>query len=97
MSGEIKDVIKGIITDLKTKEEKEAGFLKVWEKAAGKRAAKHAKPVFFKKKRLVVNVTDSSWLYKLTLDKETLVDKFNKNMKDRKRRIKELQFRVGKV
>lgn len=93
----LRDVIKKVISDLEKKEEKEADILKIWEKAAGKKAARHAKPVFLKKKRLVVKVSDSSWLYKLTLEKSALIDKFNRNLKNSGKKIKELQFRVGKI
>lgn len=93
----LKDVLKKVIGDLEQKEEKEENLLRVWENAIGKKTAKHTKPVFFKKKRLVVNVSDSSWLYKLTLEKGALIEKFNQTLKNKRKKIKELQFRIGGV
>lgn len=94
---ELKDVIKTVITNLKKKEKQESDILKTWEKTAGKKASKHTKPVFLKKKRLVVNISDSSWLYKLTLDKRALIKKFNYHLKDPKKKIKELQFKIASM
>jgi predicted nucleic acid-binding Zn ribbon protein len=91
------DVVKKVISDLESKEEKGENLAKIWEKAAGRKAAKHTKPVFIKKKRLVVNVSDSSWLYKLTMDKRELIEKLNHGLKSAKKKIKELQFRVGEI
>ena len=67
----LKDVIKKIISDLETKDREESDIAGLWEKTAGKRAAKHTKPAFLKAKRLVVNTENSAWLYKLTLEKKT--------------------------
>jgi len=97
MNDDLKDVIKKVISDIEKKEEKGTDFLKTWEKTVGEKAARHTRPVFIKRKRLVVNVNDSSWLYKLTLDKQALIERYNKHQKDRKQKIKELQFRVGEV
>lgn len=92
----LKDVVKKIISGLEKKEKEESDILRAWEKAAGRGASKHTKPAFLKAKRLIVNVSDSSWLYKLTLEKDRLIEKFNANAKGRKK-IKELQFRIGTV
>lgn len=92
-----KDVLKKVISDLEKKEEKESDIIAAWENAAGKKAAKHTKPVFLKKKKLIIIVSDSTWLYKLTLEKDMLIKKFNRNIDGVKKKIKELQFRVGEV
>lgn len=94
---QLKDIIKTVISDLEKKEEKETSIVRIWEEAAGRKAAKHTKPVFIKKKRLVVNVSDSSWLYKLTMDKRELIEKLNRGLKSQRKKIKELQFRVGEI
>ncbi|UCD54658.1 MAG: DUF721 domain-containing protein [Candidatus Omnitrophota bacterium] len=93
---ELKDIVKKVITDLEKREKEELDVCKIWEKVAGKKASKHTKPAFLKSKRLVVNVSDSSWLYKLTMEKDKLIQGFNKDLKGRKK-IKELQFRIGEV
>ena len=92
----LKDVIKKIISDIEKREKEELDLLKIWENAAGKKAAKHTKPTFLKSKRLIINVSSSSWLYKLTLEKQNLMKEINKNLKGPKK-IKELQFRIGDI
>ena len=66
-----------------------------WADAAGEKAVRHAKPVSLRKKRLVVNVDGSSWLYELTLKKESLLTKMKQRLGEE--RIKELQFRIGEL
>ncbi len=92
----LKDVIKSIINNLEKREKEENDLSRIWEKTVGEKAARHTKIAFFKAKRLVVNVSDSSWLYKLTIDKKNLMKNLNKNIKGRKK-IKELQFRIGEI
>ena len=70
-------------------------FDPVEEGAAGEKAVRHAKPVSLRKKRLVVNVDGSSWLYELTLKKESLLTKMKQRLGEE--RIKELQFRIGEL
>lgn len=94
--GPLKDVVKKIIGDLEKKEKEELDVLKIWKKTVGTKAAKHTSPAFLKGKRLVVCVSDSAWLYKLTLEKSKLIQKFNNNIKSKKK-IRELQFRIGNV
>ena len=90
----LKDVLKQIIGNIEKKEKEELDLLKFWEEAIGKGGARHTKIAFLKPKRLVVNVSDSTWLYKLTMDKKNIIKKFNKQSK---KKIKELQFRIGKI
>jgi len=94
---QVKSIIKGIISNLEEKEEKEENIIKLWEDAAGVEIAKHTKPISFRRKKLLVNVDNSSWLYKLTLEKNTLIDKFNLKVSKKQKKIKELQFRIGKI
>jgi len=92
----LKDLVKKIISDLEKRDEKEEHLKDVWEKSVGESGAKHTKIAFLKGKRLVVNVSDSTRLYKLTLEKKNLINKLNENIKSKKK-IKELQFRIGKI
>ena len=92
----LKDVLKKIISDIEKKEKDEVNISKIWEKTAGKKACKHTKVAFLKARRLVVNVSDSSWLYKLTLEKGRLIKDFNNNLKSKKK-IRNLQFRIGEI
>ncbi|MCQ9206793.1 MAG: DUF721 domain-containing protein [Omnitrophica bacterium] len=93
----LKNVIKKVISDLERTETKEANIVETWSKIVGKKAAERTRPVFLKKKKLVVNVSDSAWLYKLTLEKNALINTFNTRIKNPARKIRELQFRVGEV
>ena len=96
MKNQLKNIVKNVISDLEKREQKEQDIKKTWEQAAGKKAAGHTKLVFFKSKRLIVNVSDSSRLYELTVAKQEIIKKFNKNI-DGRSQIKELQFRIGKI
>jgi predicted nucleic acid-binding Zn ribbon protein len=91
----LKGVVDKILSDIKKREKEEVDIEKVWKKTAGAKAAKHSKPAFLKSKRLVVQVASSSWLYTLTLEKSRLIKKFNTNVKGNKKKINELQFRIG--
>ena len=66
-----------------------------WEEIAGDKAARHAKPTSLRKKRLVISVDGSSWLYELTLKKEFLLNGLKSKLGEDK--IKELQFRIGEL
>jgi len=93
---ELKDVVKQVISGLEKRQEEESAVIKAWQNAVGKKAAAHTKPVLFKGKKLVINVSDSSWLYKLTLEKKRIIKIFNENAKTRKK-AEELQFRIGEI
>jgi len=93
---QLKSIVKKIISGLEEREKEDADILKLWEMAAGKKASKYTKPVFLKSKRLIVTVSNSSWLYNLTLEKNKLLQKINSGLKTKKK-IKELQFRIGQV
>lgn len=91
----IKEIAKNIITDLSNQRlSKEEKIKKVWQKAVGKRFYPHTQPVSFRKKRLVINVDSSGWLYELTMRKKEITLKLNKMLKND---FKELQFRIGKI
>ena len=92
----LKNILKELISELGKKEKEETDILKTWEKTVGEKGAKHTKPVFLKTQKLVVNVDNSPWLYKLTTEKSKLIMEFNKNLKKRDK-IKQLQFRIGDI
>lgn len=66
-----------------------------WRRAAGEAAAKHSRPVSFKRKCLIVNVTSSSWLYELTVRKKEIMNALEAEL--RGGRVKELRFRIGDI
>jgi len=66
-----------------------------WRISAGEAAARHAKPVSFKKASLVIDVANSSWLYELSIRKQELVKSLELQLKGKK--IKEIRFRIGDI
>lgn len=92
----LKDILKGIISRLEKDRGGEGpGVLEAWKKAVTAGAAKHTRPVSLKAGRLVVHVTDSSRLYNLTLEKQKIIRKLNGYLK--KKKIKEIRFKIGEV
>ncbi|MBU4377250.1 MAG: DUF721 domain-containing protein [Candidatus Omnitrophica bacterium] len=92
--------IDGLIKSLIGRLERDSGpttedIGSAWKRAAGEAAFKHTKPAALRKKRLVINVDGSSWLYELTLKKEALLAEMRKILGEDK--IKELQFRIGEL
>jgi predicted nucleic acid-binding Zn ribbon protein len=92
IDGVIKSVIEKLEKDPRPTSE-DIGA--AWKEAAGEKAARHTKPASLRKKNLVINVDGSSWLYELTLRKESLLAAMKKRLGGKK--IKELQFRIGEL
>jgi len=95
-SGSIEDILKDVIKDIGGKgrfsEEEIAGL---WAESAGEAAARHSKPVAFKKAVLTVNVDGSSWLYELTTKKKEIIKKLEGKFANKK--VREIRFRIGEV
>ena len=68
---------------------------KIWKEVAGEKAFVHSRPASLRKKKLVINVDGSSWLYELTLRKEELLAGLKRGLG--KNKVKELQFRIGEL
>ncbi len=66
-----------------------------WKDVAGVRAFCHTRPVSLRKKRLVIHVDGSTWLYELSMRKEGLLRKLKQRLGDDK--IKQIQFRIGET
>ena len=66
-----------------------------WREAAGEAAAKHSKPVSFKKAVLAVNVANSSLLYELSVRKKDLLESLSARLKGKK--VREIRFRIGEI
>lgn len=91
----IKDVARGVLKRLA--KDGPAGrdrIKKAWEKAAGKGFRGHTLPVSFRKRRLVVNVDSSGWLYEITMKKREISAKLKRALKDD---FAELRFRIGEI
>lgn len=80
----LKDAIKDIIRKLEKGAKKDSELISIWEKVVGKDASKHTKPRSLKSGRLVVNVSDSSRLYDLTLKRQELINAINRQLKRKK-------------
>ena len=86
----IKNILKHVLKGIS---EKGAGINEAWDAAAGEDAAGHTKILSLKRGRLVINVSDSSRLFDLTMRKKQLIEQMNE--KDGKRRITEIRFKIG--
>lgn len=93
--------MRGIVSNIDQKTIlTEETMMGVWTRAAGKRAAKHSRPVQLKKSKLIVNVENSSWLYELTLNRKKIVPKLDREiarLTDNKKTVKDIQLRIGEV
>ncbi len=52
--------------------------LALWNKVAGKQIIRYSRPVAIKKNKLFVEVTDSTWLFHLTMLKSRIIEDFNR-------------------
>ncbi|MBU0633993.1 MAG: DUF721 domain-containing protein [Candidatus Omnitrophica bacterium] len=66
-----------------------------WKKIITKKASQCAQPVLVRNKVLVVIVSNSAWLHQLTLEKEKIIQKINKTLKQQA--IDGIRFKLGNV
>lgn len=52
--------------------------LALWNKIAGKQIIQHSRPLAIKNNKLFVEVTDSTWLFHLTMLKPRIIEDFNR-------------------
>ncbi|HHT46062.1 MAG TPA: DUF721 domain-containing protein [Firmicutes bacterium] len=52
-------------------------YLSAWDKIVGPKISRHARPLTINKKKLIVEVNDSNWLYHLTMLKGRIIKDFN--------------------
>ena len=89
-------LLRDAIKDLSGKERfGEEEIIGAWEAAVGKAAARHSKPVSFKKATIVVNVDRSGWLYELTVQKKEILKKLEERLQGKK--IKDIRLRIGEI
>jgi len=92
----IEDLVKGVIKELSKKGRLSAEEIAaVWASAVGDAAAKHTKPIAFRRSDLVVHVDDSGWLYELSTKKRDILKKLEGKLKNRK--LKNIRFRIGEI
>ena len=91
----IKDTVASVIGNLVHKKTSASGEEPhTWlKKVLTKKELGHIKFNYFKNGVLNVNVDSSSWLYSLSLKKETLREKLQKQSE----KIKDIRFRIGEI
>ncbi len=90
-------VVGGLLRKLESGKGKKGDKVRTaWEISAPAGTAEHTQPVSFKKGTLMVIVENSTWLYKMTMEKRNLIKKFNEEYRGRQE-LTEIRFRVGKI
>ena len=93
----VEDVLKDVLKKWRAgKLEKGLAVKGAWAEALGEKEKEHAHPVNFRKGVITVIVDNSSWLYRLTVEKRGILEKFNKVYSGRMK-AKDIRFRVGSV
>jgi len=93
----IEDIVSGLLKKLEGGNVKQGNAVRLaWRDAAGEHALGHTQPGSFKKGTLMVIVENSTWLYKLTMEKKKIIGKFNEAYTGRQK-LEEVRFRVGDV
>ncbi len=88
-------ILDGLITKLEKGAVKKGNAVRMaWRAASGEETAKHTRPVSLKNGVLMVIVENSVWLYKLTLEKMDIMNKFN-NVYTGRKKANNIRFRVG--
>ena len=95
--GHIEHIVDGVLRKLEKGNAKKGNAVReAWVKAVGEKALGAAQPVSFKQGTLMVIVENSTWLYKLTMEKRGIVALFNEHYTGRQK-LNEIRFRVGKT
>jgi predicted nucleic acid-binding Zn ribbon protein len=96
-TGHVRQVLSQLITKWeKEKVSKGCAVREAWAHAVGENIKKHSRPVSLKNGTMVVIVEDTSWLYKLTLEKREILSRFNEKYSGRKK-PQDLRFRIGSL
>ncbi|MGB2600265.1 MAG: DUF721 domain-containing protein [Candidatus Omnitrophota bacterium] len=88
-------IVDGLIRKWQTgSKERGKAIGDAWKAATNEETRSKTQLVSYKNGTLTVIVVDSPWLYKLTLEKRGIVEKFNQNYKGKKK-AQDIRFRVG--
>lgn len=93
--------VSGVLDNLMGRWEKQVvkkgeAVTAAWQASTSTEIVKHARPVSFKNGILMVIVENSSWLYRLTMEKRKIKERFNNNYSGRKK-ASDIRFRVGMI
>ena len=88
----VKNVVEGLGHSKKSDAHK---ILSLWSGLVGRAMAQHSRPAGLARGRLLVNVDESAWLYQINLQKAKLLSAIQKKVG--KQKVRELQFRIGKI
>ena len=93
--------LEGIVGDLlhkwKAGKVRRAGaVMAAWEAASSVELKSRMRLVNYRSGTLTVIVENSSWLYKLTLERKKILEKFNAHYTGRKK-AKDIRFRIGSL
>ncbi len=93
----LRGIIDGLLKKIETGPGKKGNaVMDAWRCAADEEIKKHTRPVSFKKGTLVVLVENSGWLYRVTLEKRKILEKFNSEYRGKKK-AKDIRFRIGEM
>ena len=91
----VKSVVEGLLGKWESGAlKKSSAVQKAWYGAVSEKEKHHARPVSLKKGILVVVVENSAWLYKFTMEKAQILERFNDAYTGRIK-AKDIRFRVG--
>jgi len=96
-SRHVKYIVGDLLKRWETSSVKKAGAVRdAFSKAVSEEVKGRARPVSFKKGTIMVIVESSPWLYRLTLEKKNIIEKFNRNYTGRSK-AKDIRFRIGEM
>jgi len=95
--GHVKGIVGGLIRKWETGTVKKGNAVTdAWLASVEEDTKGHARPVSFKKGILMVIVENAPWLYRLTVEKRTILAKFNENYTGRKKAT-DIRYRIGDI
>jgi predicted nucleic acid-binding Zn ribbon protein len=96
-SSHVRNIVEGLISKWDKETGKKGGAAReAWTYAVDEEIRKHTKPASLKKGTMLVIVEDTSWLYRLTLEKRNILARFNEKYTGRNK-PSEIRFRIGSL